>query len=267
MRRIADKFLTDLSRRISLLGIIILIGGLAGATFAQDVNDDLKPEKKVVKKKVVKTVSTKKTTKTVRRATPKAVKKKTVVRTKSRVKPKSVRRVTPKKATAVKNAEPLETSDEILERYMDYEQSLTVVPKDWDRVVTLSNGKLKEFKSDAQAKAQLSFAMGQLSLSRRDFPGALLHFNASAKTLSNSALPYYGLGLAYLETKKIDEAEQSFKKATELKSDFALAYKGLGVVMQARGKEKKAQKYFEQAGAMGFKEAEKTEQQPESNPE
>ena len=195
MRRMADKLSKTFRKSPTLLVLVLLIGGLAFTASAQDVNDDLKPPKKVVKKKVVKTGSTKR--RTVRRATPK---KKVVVRRKSRK--KSKRRVTAKKRRVKKVTKPLETSDQILERYVSYQQSLTVTPKDWNRVVTLSNAKIKKFESDAQAKSQLSFAMGQLALSRRDFPGALLHFNASANSLPNSALPYYGLGIAYLETKK-----------------------------------------------------------------
>lgn len=239
--------------------LFLLFVGLAGAAYAQDVNDDLKPKpkKKVAKKvakKVVKTSSKKKRTKTVRRAAPKKVKKK-VVRSKPRKKSKPKKQVIARKRQVPQNVKPAETSEQIFERYVDYQQSLSVTPEDWNRVVALSNAKLKEFKSDAKAKAQLSFAMGQLARSRRDFPGALLHFSASANSLSNSALPYYGLGMTYLEIKKPGEAEDSFKKAIALKNDFALAYKGLGLVMQAKGKEKKAKKYFEQAGKMGFKEA------------
>jgi len=252
MRQIANKLSETLLKSPALLALFLLIGGLAFTASAQDVNDDLKPPKKVVKKKVKKTGSSRSRTRTTRRATPK---KKVVVKKKTRKKLK--RRVTAKKRRVKRNTKPLENSDQILERYMSYQQSLTVTPKDWDRVVTLSNAELKKFESDAQAKAKLSFAMGQLALSRRDFPGALLHFNASANSLQNSALPYYGLGIAYLQTKKIDEAEESFKKAIELKSDFPLAVKGMGLVMQARGKEKKAKKYFEQAGRMGFEEAKK----------
>jgi len=148
-------------------------------------------------------------------------------------------------------APPVQTPSEIFDRFMNFERSSGVTSQDWESVVKQTSAILKTTPNDKTAKAQLALAQAELAFNRADFAGALSQFNAAAGLLPDSALPAYGIGRVYLNTKQPREAENSFERAVRLKKDFALAYKGLGDALSAQGKTKKAQDYLKQAERLG----------------
>ncbi len=145
-----------------------------------------------------------------------------------------------------------ETSDEIINRYLEYSQTASVTLKDWTSVLNQAQKIVKANPSNTIAVAQLLIAQGQIYYNQRDFSNALTQFNSAARVLSNSALPFYCIGKVYLITRQPNEAKENFEKAIKLKSGFALAYQGVGEALKAQGKNKKAQEYFQQASRIGL---------------
>lgn len=147
---------------------------------------------------------------------------------------------------------PAQTPDEILERYMNFQQSTGVTGKDWESVVSQTSVALQSNPNDLAKKAQLFIAQGELAYSRGDYSTALIQFNGAANALADSALPYYCIGKVYLVTKQPNQAQDAFEKSIKRKKDFALAYKGLGDLMTAQNKIKKADEYYKRAAQYGL---------------
>ncbi|MEP6903383.1 MAG: hypothetical protein ABJA66_16770 [Actinomycetota bacterium] len=123
-------------KRTSIVISIVLT--LAAASSAQNINDDLKP----------KTVTPKKTTastKTLAKSTKKVTKpvKRNPVQT-GATKPKVV---APKTIYT-------ETSDQIINRFMNYGQSASVTNRDWTSVINQSQKNLKANPNNVTANAQ-----------------------------------------------------------------------------------------------------------------
>ena len=145
----------------------------------------------------------------------------------------------------------MQTPAQIIERYTNFQQTDSVTVDDWQSVVKQNTVVLQSDPSNAVARAQLLVAQAQIAYSRKDYSTALVQFNAAAKVLPESALPVYGIGKVYLDTKQPNEAQNAFDRAISLNKDFALAYKGMGDAFTARGQAKKAKRYYEQAGEVG----------------
>ena len=241
-----NHFINNLKLIPIIFAVALMFGG---ATFAQSINDDLKPAPK---------------------ATPKAVKPKPVqpkAEIKTVVKPaKTAKKVVrqPKKSVAKSKVETVETSqspkpveppvvkysetpEQIINRFMNFEQSAGVTDKDWQSVMAQTAKTLQENPNHSTAKAQSLVAQGQIAFNQRSFPAAITFFKSALQILPTSSLPLYGLGKVYLENGQAKAAEQSFKKALERNEDFALAYKGMGDALAAQGEKKKAVKYYKKA--------------------
>lgn len=208
---------------LSLTAVLVI----AGSTQAQSLNDDLAPKNNSPK------VGSSKT--------PRKVTRKTYKKTNS-VRP----------TTAVVSSNSAENSNQIIARFMDFQQTGSVTQRDWDSVLKQSTQTLQANPNDANAKAQMLIAQGELAYSRSDYSNALIHFNGASQILSSSALPSYGIGRVYLATRQPAEAESSFEKAIKLNKSFALAYKGAGDALTAQGKAGKAKEYYENAAKMGL---------------
>lgn len=153
----------------------------------------------------------------------------------------------PAPVAAVVIAEPTQTPAEIIERFMNFQQSASVTNKDWESVVKQTTAILQTNAGDKTAKAQFAVAQGELAFNRGDYSSALVQFNAASMALPDSALPYYGIGRVYLNTKQASQAENAFERAIKIDKKFALGYKGLGDALTAQGKTKKAEDYYKQA--------------------
>jgi tetratricopeptide (TPR) repeat protein len=218
--------------------VFLVIMTFVFTSYGQNINDDLTPKVAVPKptnklarsekstKKIVKPIKTKPTRTPV-------------------IKPN---KVAPKYKTPIIS----ETSDEIIDRYLNYSQSASVTPKDWMSVFNQAQRSVKANPSDNKAAAQLLIAQGQIAYNQRNFSNALTQFNAAARVFPNSALPFYCIGKVYLVTKQPNEAKANFEKAIKINGGFALAYSGLGEALRAQGKSKKAQEYFQQASRIGL---------------
>lgn len=207
---------------------------LAAASQAQSLNDDLTPKKTSEVRKVKRN-----STKTYKKTPVKPVRRSSAVR------------------QTVSNApvQPVavtESSNQIIARFMNFQQTGSVTQKDWDSVVRQSTQTLQSNPNDTNAKAQMLIAQGELAYSRSDYSNALIHFNSASQVMSNSALPHYGVGRVYLATRQPVEAENAFEKSIKLNRSFALAYKGAGDALTAQGKAKKAQEYYENAAKLNL---------------
>lgn len=148
----------------------------------------------------------------------------------------------------------IESPSDILERFMNFQNTATVTKKDWESVVKQVNDQLKEEPNDSVLKAQLFVAQGELAMLEKDYSNALIRFSAAVLKLPDSSLPHYGMGRVYLLTKQALQAEKSFEEAVDLNKNFALGYKGLGDTYTAMRNVKKAQKYYEKAAKIGLTE-------------
>jgi tetratricopeptide (TPR) repeat protein len=248
------KLLSENSfKKISKILFFAFLLTFAASADAQSINDDLQPKPKPP----LKTAPRPKGTRIVKpRAKPaaKPVVKKPLVKNTPPV------NNTPPGASTTSAAQPGSTSSiaaaapsaivvtpqtplQIIERFMNFQQSANVTSKDWESVAA-------QTQSDSineQEKAQHFIAQGNIAFNRADYSNALIQFNAAALALHNSSLPYYCIGKVYLVTKQPIQAEKAFEKAIKLNKTFALAYKGLGDALDAQGKSKKAQENYKEA--------------------
>lgn len=214
---------------------LITVLAMTISTQAQSLNDDLTPKTNPESK-----------------SRPAKTYKKTTLR-------KTYKRTGAVKPTIPQNPPPSggminnsESSNQIIARFMNFQQTGGVTPKDWESVLRQSTQTLQGNPNDVNAKAQMLIAQGELAYNRGDYSNALIHFNGASQILSNSSLPPYGIGKVYLATKQPAEAESSFERALKLNKSFALAYKGAGDALTAQGKAKKAQEYYENAAKLGL---------------
>lgn len=214
----------------------VLFAASVGAVQAQGVNSDLQPTKPVGKPAGRPTPLPR----------PAGTGRKPAIR-KTRISTPVYNE--PTVPTAV--AAPVQTPQQILVRFMNFQASSSVGNKDWESVVSQTTETLRNNPNDRQAKAQLSIAQGQLAYNLNDLSGALVQFNGAASILPDSSLPPYCIGKVYLATKQPNEAEDAFWRAIKLDKKFALAYKGMGDALTAQGKVKKAQDYYKQAAQFG----------------
>ena len=211
---------------------VLAVGGTA--IKAQNVNDDLKPASEP-KAKV----------KTTAKAQPK-VKTKKIVQPKT-INRKSVNTKAAPRSFVERRFVSSETPDQIINRYMNFQQSAGVTERDWRSVVAQTTKILEANPNNSMAKAQSLIAQGQMALNQRNYAKALSYFKSVLQILPQSSLPHYSLGKAYLANGQVAAAERSFKTAIEQNENFALAYKGMGDALNAQGDQKKATKFFKRA--------------------
>lgn len=240
------------NKTVKLLFIFSLTA-FVGDARAQSVNDDLQP-KTAAKRSTPRRKGTRTT-----KPRPRTTFKKPAISLPSAA-PVNPSVTSPSKNPPVVNEPPAavtpliptQTPDEILERYMNFQQSTGITGKDWESVVNQTSVALQSNPNDLAKKAQLFIAQGEIAYSRSDYSTALIQFNGAANALSDSALPYYCIGKVYLITKQPNQAQVAFEKSLKRKKDFALAYKGLGDLMTAQNKTKKADEYYKQAARYGL---------------
>ena len=231
-----------LKRKLMFAAVICsAVSAFGGTLRAQSINDDLKPETPTVKSKAA--VG----------STPKP-KVKTAVKATKQVVRQSKRRSTKPNIAAVKRARTpdsytfsAETPEQIINRYMNFQQSDSVTVRDWKSVAAQTAKTLQENPNHLTAKAQSLIAQGQIAYNERSYPAAVSYFKSALQILPTSSLPQYGLGKVYLANGQAKAAEQAFKEAINQNEDFALAYKGIGDALTAQGETKKAVKYFKKA--------------------
>ena len=211
---------------------------------AQSVNDDLKPKEAALKVKT--------TTKTPIKKTVKPVPKKTVPPQRSK-KVVTARLKTPQKIKTVPSFAS-ETPDQILNRFMNFQQSAGVTEQDWKSVLTQTTKMLEANPNDVGAKAQSLIAQGQIAFRQGNYAMAAIHFKSVLQIMPQSSLPHYSLGKTYLANGQAAAAERSFKQAIELNGNFALAYKAMGDALAAQGDQKKATKFFKKATQISVKD-------------
>lgn len=225
-------------RKLKLSAVFFLIVlAFGGTSNAQNINDDLKPPVKPVKPKTETKPSVKRTVKTTRKVArhPKQNFGKSNGTT---VKP-------PRNSDSYTfNAE---TPEQIINRYMNFQQSAGVTNRDWKSIIVQTAKTLQENPNHSTAKAQSLIAQGQIAYNERSYPMAVSYFKSALQILPTSSLPHYSLGIVYLANGQAKAAEQSFKEAIDQNEDFALAYKGMGDALAAQGEKKKAVKYFKKA--------------------
>lgn len=220
--------------------MILAVLLLGGTVRAQSINDDLKPAPKPAKPRTETKPSVKKTEKAAKKVSRRT--KSSSVKTTART--SKVNRTTEK---SVVNYVASETPEQIINRFMNFQQSSGVTVRDWKSVIAQTSKTLQENPNHSIAKAQSLIAQGQIAYTERSFPAAISYFKSALQILPSSSLPKYGLGQVYLANGQAKAAEQSFKDAIEQNENFALAYKGMGDALAAQGEKKKAVKYFKKA--------------------
>ena len=236
MKFSAKKFNINLKLSAFIFSIVCFT---TATTFAQNINDDLKPKQPAAKikskpKTKVKT-ETKAPVKTIKKTSSRSVTKSKVART-----------VSVQKAQT-NNFAGNEMPDQIINRYMNFQQSSGVTERDWKSVIAQTEKTLQSNPNHSVAKVQSLIARGQIALMQNNFVEALNQFKSASRIMPTSSLPYYCIGKTYLANGQAEAAERSFKSAVDQNDKFALAYKGLGDAFTAQGDNKTAMKYFKKS--------------------
>lgn len=232
----AKKIKRNLKLTAGIFSIALAFGINVAAQ--KSINDDLKPSTAIVKTKT----ESKTPVKTAKKTTTRKVKKSNFTRPATTV------------SSPANNFSNYETSDQVINRFMNFQQSSGVTNRDWKNVVAQTAKTLKMNPNHSMAKAQSFIAQGQIALSENNFSSAISNFKSALQILPSSSLPHYSLGKAYLANGQADAAARSFKEAINQNENFALAYKGLGDAYNAQGEKKTAVKYFKKATEIGVKD-------------
>ena len=228
----------NFERKLKTASLVLLVFLMTGTTArGQSIDDVLKPKPSVAKPKS--------TTKA-----PDKTTKKPVSRT--------VKKSYPRKVKPLKNPQTVaytsETSDQILTRYMNFQQSAGVTERDWKSIIAQTAKILQDNPTHSVAKVQSFIAQGHIAYNQSNYSMAIIHFKAALKILPESSLPHYSLGKALLANGQAKAAEKSFEEATDQNKNFALAYKGIGDAAAAQGDKKKAEKYYKKATEISVKD-------------
>lgn len=238
VKNLAGGFERHLKTALIVFSIIVALGG---GVSAQNINDDLKPKTDAQKTKPTVKNSVKTTDK--KTVQPKRKVKKTV-----NARPNQSRNAESKSFVSA------ETPDQILNRFMSFQQSAGVSDRDWKSLMAQTAKTLETNPNNSMAKAQSLIAQGQIAYNQRNYAMAAIHFKSALQILPQSSLPHYTLGKTYLANGQAAAAERSFKEAIEQNENFALAYKGMGDALTARGETKKATKYYKKATEISVKD-------------
>lgn len=228
-------FRKKLGRNFKVASTVFTIVLMCGAAaYAQSINDDLKPKMPVVKTKTpVKTV------------------KKTVSRRSNAPKSGTTRVYSSNNSPS--SLSSAETSDQILNRFMNFQQSASVTDRDWKNVINQSAKILKDNPNHPTAKVQSLLAQGQMAYNARNYSMAIIHFKEALQIMPQSSVLHYSLGKTYLANGQAKAAESSLKESIDQNENFALAYKSLGDAFAAQGEKKTANKYFKKATEISVK--------------
>ena len=225
-----------LSGALKFVFVFFVLAICGTAISAQDVNDDLKPATEAKPK-----------AKPTEKKQPKAAPKKTV-QPKASVKKPGNNKVAPRGFVEQSpKTYSSETPDQVINRFMNFQQTASVTDRDWRNVIAQTTKLLETNPNNAMAKAYSLIAQGQIAYNRRDYAQALTHFKSVLQILPKTSLPYYSLGKTYLANGQAAAAERSCKIAIEQNENFALAHKGMGDALNAQGDPKKALKFYKRA--------------------
>ena len=149
-------------------------------------------------------------------------------------------------------ARPTVTAEDVFKRFLDPRQTEGVTPDDWRAALEQVAEAYSHNSEDPQTAAQAHFAYGQVAYLGGDFQTALSSFNNAALAVPNSALAFYGLGNAYLASRKPPEAARAYQQALKIRPNMALALKGMGDALYSQGKSKESIDYYARALALGY---------------
>lgn len=142
---------------------------------------------------------------------------------------------------------------ETLENYADPMKTDTVTAADWELVLQAAQlGQLQNYTA-VQIEAQRWFASGQIEMAKGNYPNAFTAFNKALEYMPNSALPFYGLGNAYLANKQPADAQKAYLKALQVTPKMAMAQRGLGDALRLMEKEKEAIIAYKNAIVNGYR--------------
>jgi tetratricopeptide (TPR) repeat protein len=105
---------------------------------------------------------------------------------------------------------------------------------------------LRNAQALAPREAKWPYYLGQLFLLTSDRVNTLKSFERALELRPMDLPTIVRLGEAYLDQRRIEDAERLFRRAREIDSRSAAAFEGLGRVAQARGDQARAVEYLEQ---------------------
>jgi len=155
-------------------------------------------------------------------------------------------------ASAAPAPPPTATAEEIFKRFLDPRQTEGVTLDDWRAALEQTAEAYSHNSEDPLTAAQAHFSYGQVAYLSGDFQTALNSFNNAALAVPNSALAFYGLGNAYLASRKAPEAARAYQQALKIKPNMALALKGMGDALYSQGKSKESIDYYARSLALGY---------------
>jgi tetratricopeptide (TPR) repeat protein len=142
---------------------------------------------------------------------------------------------------------------ETLENYADPTKTDSVTTADWELVLQAAQlGQLQGYTA-VQIEAQRWFASGQIEMAKGNYPNAFTAFNKALEYMPNSALPFYGLGNAYLANKQPADALKAYQKALQITPNMAMAHRGLADALRLTGKEREAINSYKYAIQFGYR--------------
>jgi len=101
------------------------------------------------------------------------------------------------------------------------------------------------FKPTFSQNADEYFNKANSMLVSGDFQQAINFYNLAIKQNPNFSEAYLGLGMAYKELGKYNDAYAATQKAIELKPNYYQAYYNLGLILEKQGKNDEAIKSYE----------------------
>lgn len=141
---------------------------------------------------------------------------------------------------------------QILEDYADPSKTDMVGTEDWELVFQSAQvGQLQGFTA-VQIEAQRWFASGQIELARQDYTSAYTAFTKAVEYMPKSALPFYGMGKAYIADNQPAQALRAFQKAVQLEPKMAMLYKGVGDAQRLLKNKKEAIVAYKNAVQLGY---------------
>lgn len=149
-------------------------------------------------------------------------------------------------------APPTVTAEDVFKRFLDPRLTEGVTLDDWRAALEQAAEAYSHNSEDPQTAAQAHFSYGQVAYLSGDFQTALTSFNNAALAVPNSALAFYGLGNAYLASRKPPEAARAYQQALKIRPNMALALKGMGDALYSQGKSKESIDYYARALALGY---------------
>lgn len=155
-------------------------------------------------------------------------------------------------AASAPTPQPTVTAEDVFKRFLDPLQTEGVTLDDWRAALEQAAEAFTHNAEDPQTAAQAHFAYGQVAYLSGDFQTAVNSFNNAALAVPNSALAFYGLGNAYLASRKPPEAARAYQAALKIRPNMALALKGMGDALYSQGKSKESIDYYARALALGY---------------